>query len=306
MRLHYYRALPNFGDRLNPWLWPKLLPGAFSSRTAPDDTVFLGIGTILQASVPPAAHYVVLGAGCGYGSLPHLDERWEFFAVRGPLTAQSLDLPAALAVTDPAYLIRLLPPPPPRRGLPVGFMPHWRSLRHVPWRGICEWSGLRFIHPFAPVERVLSAIAGCRCIIAEAMHAAIVADALRVPWLPVRIGADFLDFKWRDWLASIEVDARPVPLTSMDPIHPHRPGESRARKNLRNALNLVSYYARSAPLIRDFRSLTLRLAANRQPLFLSSDRVVRERTAALESRLTALRDSLAAPTLSPHPQIETP
>ena len=301
MHLHYYRSIPNFGDRLNPWLWPKLLPGAFATRD--DDTVFLGISTILQASLPPASRYVVLGAGCGCGPLPHLDDRWEFFAVRGPLSAQSLGLPAAVAVTDAAYLLRLLPPPVPQRGPPVGFMPHWRSLRHVPWRGICQWSGLRFIHPFAPVERVLSAIAGCRCVIAEAMHAAVAADALRIPWLPVRIGEDFLDFTWRDWLASIEVAAQPVPLTSMVPIHPHRPGETRARKNIRNALNLLSYYARGAPLVRDFRSLTLRIAARSQPLFLSADRVVRERTAALESRLAALRQSLPTATLAPHAHI---
>ena len=47
-RLCYFRgARPNFGDELNPWLWPRLLSGFLDN--ASDE---LGIGTTLNTGVP--------------------------------------------------------------------------------------------------------------------------------------------------------------------------------------------------------------------------------------------------------------
>lgn len=299
MRLHYYSALPNFGDRLNPWLWPKLLPGCFEDDQR---TVFLGIGTILQASVPDAQRYIVLGSGAGYGPPPQLDERWKFYAVRGPLTARELELPAEIAVTDAAYLLRLVGLPDPLAGPSIGFMPHWRSLRRVPWRTICDWSGLRFIDPMGKVDRVLAELRGCDCVVAEAMHGAITADLLRIPWYPVRLGTHFLDFKWRDWLASIEVSCEALPLTPMDPWSEHQPRDKPVVKAARQAINVVSYYARSIPLVSELRTLRKAIEQKRRRVFLSSDRIVDERTGTLESRLDALRHALAGRPTPVQPQ----
>ena len=50
-------------------------------------------------------------------------------------------------------------------------------------------------------------------MLAESLHAAIIADAFRVPWIPVRIGHKFLAGKWTDWAAGIGVtlqDAAPM------------------------------------------------------------------------------------------------
>lgn len=291
MFLHYYNALPNFGDRLNPWLWPKLLPGAFAGDPR---TLFLGIGTILQASVPDADRYIVLGAGTGYGEPPALDERWRFYAVRGPLTARQLSLPDEIAVTDAAYLLRRVPLPEPVDGPRIGFMPHWRSLRRVPWRTICEWSGLRFINPMSSVERVLAEVRGCDCIVAEAMHGAITADTLRIPWFPVRLGSHFLDFKWRDWLSSMEIACDALPLTPMDPWTEHQPGDTRPTKAARKAINLVSYYARSIPLVSELRALRRSIEQNQRRAFLSSESVYNQRTSTLDARLDAVRQQVLA------------
>ncbi|MEM8612949.1 MAG: polysaccharide pyruvyl transferase family protein, partial [Cyanobacteria bacterium P01_H01_bin.105] len=43
----------------------------------------------------------------------------------------------------------------------------------------------------------------------EAMHGAIVADALRTAWIPIVTSPRILSFKWRDWCASIGVPYRP-------------------------------------------------------------------------------------------------
>lgn len=293
MLLHYYRTLPNFGDALNPWLWHRLLPGHFS----PDDNVvFLGIGTILQAGIPEASRYVVLGAGSGYGALPAVDSRWEFHAVRGPLTAAALHLPREAAVTDAAYLLNLVDLPAARTGKPIGFMPHWRSLRRIPWRAICEFAGLRFINPFAPVEQVLAELRGCDRLVTEAMHGAIVADLLRVPWVPVRLGDHFLDFKWRDWLAAMEVDCTAIPLQPMDPWSEHRPSDGLRMRASRRAINLLGYYVRSAPLAVQLRTLRKGIETRAQPVFLSRDAVLQDRLDTLERRLETVRSALPGET----------
>jgi succinoglycan biosynthesis protein ExoV len=40
------------------------------------------------------------------------------------------------------------------------------------------------------------------------MHAAIIADAFRVPWIPLALSPDFSYFKWNDWAKSLEVDIK--------------------------------------------------------------------------------------------------
>ena len=44
---------------------------------------------------------------------------------------------------------------------------------------------------------------------AEAMHAAIVADALRVPWVPCRMYPQVNIFKWTDWTLSLGLEYQP-------------------------------------------------------------------------------------------------
>ena len=88
-RLYYFKgAKPNFGDELNPWLWPRLLPDLLDDN---DDELFLGIGTILNDGVPAPPRKIVFGSGFGYGLPPHVDSaKWNIYCVRGPLTANAL------------------------------------------------------------------------------------------------------------------------------------------------------------------------------------------------------------------------
>ena len=44
------------------------------------------------------------------------------------------------------------------------------------------------------------------------MHGAIVADALRIPWIPLKVMPDLLEFKWQDWCMSINVPYKPYTL----------------------------------------------------------------------------------------------
>lgn len=202
MRLFWYdRPEGNFGDDLNPWLWPRLLPALITN----DGPWLVGIGTLLNERLPAAGDLYVLGSGAGLGMPPVITERWHIIGVRGPLTAALLGLAPAAAIGDPAILAAdFVEPAASRDG--IGFMPHYASMAHWDWRITAEACGLQFVDPEAPVEKTLAQIAGLSALLTEAMHGAIVADALRTPWVGLRIDPGFYAWKWRDWGLSVETE----------------------------------------------------------------------------------------------------
>lgn len=213
MKLYYSRLDGgNFGDDLNVWLWERLFPGLFDTDNR---VLFVGIGTILDSTLDNGKTKVVFGSGVGYGRPPHIDERWRFYFVRGPLTAKTLSIDPDLAITDAAYCVRLLAAPGVAKRYRASFMCHHASHPDVNWKGLCERAGLNFISPLAPIGEVIDAIVQSEVVIAEAMHGAIIADAFRVPWIPVRYGYRSLDFKWQDWCQSLGLSYQPVDLPSI-------------------------------------------------------------------------------------------
>lgn len=220
MELFYYQDPQlNFGDDLNAYLWPRVLPREVLD--APNLLV-VGIGSILTEEW--LARYagtrqtvVVLGSGTSYDLPPRRVDGWHFLAVRGPLTAELIGRPEA-AVTDGAIL--LADTPGARRAERPGdvvFMLHHRSLRQAPWERIAAAAGMRFVSPQQPVETVLAAFANARLVVTEAMHGAIVADTMRIPWVPVVVSPAVDEFKWRDWCLSMDLPFEPVRLPAGHP-----------------------------------------------------------------------------------------
>ena len=89
-------------------------------------------------------------------------------------------------------------------------MPHHRSIRLSPWAEIAKEAGLTFVSPQQPVADVLAAFGRAKLVVTEAMHGAIVADTLRIPWIPVVVSPMIDEFKWRDWALSMDVPYAPV------------------------------------------------------------------------------------------------
>lgn len=216
MRLYYYKdPIGNFGDDLNPWLWPRLISNIFDVN---NEIIFLGIGTLLNQKVdrrvPASAFKVVFGSGVGYGKgkLPLIDNRWKFYCVRGPLSAYALSLDQKLAITDPAVLIKTIDLPKELKIFNLSFMPHHKSARGVNWKSCCEAANINYIDPSADIREVLSNINRSEVVVTEAMHGAIVADALRIPWIPIRFFDHILEFKWQDWCHSLKLEYKPITL----------------------------------------------------------------------------------------------
>jgi succinoglycan biosynthesis protein ExoV len=100
----------NFGDELNPWLWPKLLPGILDED---ERVAFIGIGTLinqrLKRRLPNTNLRIIFSSGVGYGNyLKQLDETYRVCCVRGPLSADWLGISSDLGIIDGGVLVNRL------------------------------------------------------------------------------------------------------------------------------------------------------------------------------------------------------
>jgi succinoglycan biosynthesis protein ExoV len=210
VKLFVYRhpsGVPNFGDELGGELLPRLLPGVFDDDPS---TLVLGIGSVLFDLHPADARKIVLGSGYGgYTAPPVLDHRWTVLGVRGKLTCRALGLDAALAVGDPALLEQ---PQGVAKRHRIAFIPHWQSLARGPWAEVAAAAGVHLIDPRGPVADTLAAIEASELLLAEAMHGAIAADALRVPWVPLAPIDPVHRFKWHDFAGALDLALAPIAL----------------------------------------------------------------------------------------------
>jgi succinoglycan biosynthesis protein ExoV len=217
LKIYYYKsAHGNFGDDLNAWIWDALLPGFFDDN---EDVRVSGIGTIITSAMPPAKKWYVFSSGVGYGYPPASfgDSSWETLCVRGPLSAEILGLPKDKFITDGAALLNTLAEFKPlseaeRKG--VIFVPHHHALITGQWEKVCQQAGVEFVNPQSDAKTVIQKIRNAKLVLADAMHAAIIADAMRVPWVPLITSSQINTFKWLDWTQTINLPYRPTVLGS--------------------------------------------------------------------------------------------
>ena len=209
MDLFYWKSPQgNFGDDLNEWIWDSLLPGWRGWERA---VTLVGVGTIFNDVHFPddrPGQFLILGSGVGYGAPPK-DERARRFdirSLRGPRSAQSLNLPESTGIVDPAMMIATLDAFKFVRptGRPI-FVPHVSSVDRHPWEQICAQIGVDYVSPSGDAQTVIRKIAGASLVIAESLHAAILADAFRVPWRAVSLTESFNREKWLDWGGSLQL-----------------------------------------------------------------------------------------------------
>lgn len=199
----------NIGDELNRNLYVWLTGKEPRRATEQTRGKVLAIGSVLHNAQPGD---VVWGSGLngrvtdreGKIRLPKRLESIHFKAVRGPLTRQLLvdagaDVPEIYG--DPALLVRqFITPPVERRGTLV--FPHYTDMPLL----LEQWA-----HPSetlvwnaeASVESTIAAINASERVISSAMHGIILADALGVPVVPMRLGTRIPLFKYHDyWLGT--------------------------------------------------------------------------------------------------------
>jgi succinoglycan biosynthesis protein ExoV len=296
MQLYYFKdRRGNFGDDLNPWLWRQLLPEVLQG--SPDE-LFVGIGTLLNHRLPAAPTKHVFGSGHGYGRKPVIDGRWQFHAVRGFETARALGLSRDTVITDSAVLVRAVRGP--RHETPThrfGFIPHCQSNIWFDWSLVCAELGFHHIDVSWDVERVMAEMSRCEVLICEAMHGAIVADALRIPWMAVSCYEDISAFKWRDWLSTVELPYAPMHITSLFDAERHEGTGVRLKNRLKRAMRWSGMWSArwTEPPPRPTGEPELQAAlrqlerAAKGRTYLSSDALMQQHLDRYVHRLEALR-----------------
>lgn len=206
MDIHYFEtAAGNFGDDLNLWLWDEILPGW---RELLPGHLLVGVGTLINGTLPRGQPKIVLGSGVGYGALPDavLMSECRFVAVRGPRSAAALGLPPEKGIIDPAVMLADMAE---FQGLtkskrPI-FIPHHDSVHLGDWERLCHQAGVEYVSPMRDAREVIRKLATAPLVITESMHGAIIADAFGTPWHAALISPRILKSKWMDWADSLDV-----------------------------------------------------------------------------------------------------
>lgn len=237
MKLSYYRdPKGNFGDDLNPMIWNALAPEILDNDPS---TLLVGIGTLLNSRMPALPHKVIFGSGAGYVKPAVIDATWQFYCVRGPKTAEVLGIDASYAITDPAVLLTQIVTAPVEKTNAICFMPHCGSTENADWQAVCDKAGLVYLDPSADIHELIAKIRGAKLIIAEAMHGAIVADAFRVPWIPVTCYEHILGFKWDDWCQSMQLKYQPETVPSLWDVDRHLAPKELLKAKVKRGLKAV-------------------------------------------------------------------
>ena len=214
MKLYYHKG-KNFGDQLNPLIFDHFMPNAFDEK---DEELFVGIGSLIGLVSRFPQRKLIFSSGLAdgdastYGSVPDDLTSFEFVCVRGPLTAKRLGLKADLALTDGAILLAAMQLPLVRSHEVISFMPHAGSEQFYDHQKMADELGWQFISPMEEPQQVLEKMMRSKFIVTEAMHGAIVADTLRIPWIPYVGFATVNHFKWRDWCLSMDLEYEPIEL----------------------------------------------------------------------------------------------
>lgn len=214
MKLYYHKG-KNFGDQLNPMIFDYFMPYAFDEN---DEELLVGVGSLIGLVSRFPQKKLIFSSGLAdgdsgtYGPVPRDLSTYDFLCVRGPLTAKRLNIDPSLAITDGAILLSAMDLPLVRSQEVISFMPHAGSELFYDHQKMADELGWQLISPSEEPMQVLKKMMRSKFIITEAMHGAIVADTLRIPWIPYTGFSTINHFKWTDWCLSMDLKYEPIQL----------------------------------------------------------------------------------------------
>lgn len=189
----------NFGDKLNDIIFPSL--GVhnlveYKKNIDIPENCYLGLGTIIGRRINKKVK--VIGSGSGGGERPTVD--LDYIFVRGKLTCKYLGIDDSLGVGDTAYFLTdyIRSKAAISKIYDIGVIPHHST-------DVSMLHDKVVISPKLPVDEFIHLASQCKHLLCEAMHGAICADILRIPFSPIQIGITPSYFKWNDWASVFDL-----------------------------------------------------------------------------------------------------
>lgn len=190
----------NFGDKLNDIIFPSLgihRLVEYKKNIDIPENCYLGLGTIIGRRINKKVK--VVGSGSGGGERPTVD--LDYIFVRGKLTCRYLGLDYSIGVGDTAYFLTdyIRSKAATSKIHDIGIIPHHST-------DVSILHDKVVISPKLPIDEFIYQASQCKLLLCEAMHGAICADILRIPFSPVQLGITPSYFKWNDWASVLDIN----------------------------------------------------------------------------------------------------
>ena len=165
--------------------------------------------------MPSSKKLHIFSTGYGYSTETVCpNKNWEIHCVRGPLTSKALGIDQKYAIADGAILTADFMTRSQRPKFRHSYMPHFVNANNR-WKNVSEEVGIKFIDPTQSVVATLQDLSETEVLFTEAMHGAIIADSLGIPWVPVVSSKIINTFKWEDYCHSMGIEYQPCRLPPM-------------------------------------------------------------------------------------------
>jgi hypothetical protein len=204
--IHYFTGVNNVGDLLNPFLVSRLFGVRTHLAVDPSLPHLIGIGSFIQTA-NQQSHVWGTGAISSSSKIADLDVD-KIHALRGKLSHNLLSSSGLklrdMPLGDPGFLVgRLEHGVSPSKKSRLGIAPHYVDRQH-PWvNKLLANPDVIDLNVHRPVEEFLTAISSCEAVVSSSLHGLIVAEALGIPNVWIKLSDDVIGdgFKFRDWFS---------------------------------------------------------------------------------------------------------
>jgi len=212
IRTYWWGSRKNFGDLITPALL--LAYGYTPVYEKKHRAELLCTGSILDG-VNEHFSGQVLGSGLIRDHQIRLPKA-QFLAVRGELTRERLGLDTGLPLGDPGLLADRLLAGPVAKRYRLGVVPHYADMQNAGVHTLLQSLGdsARLINPEDYPVAVIRQIAACEQVVSSSLHGIIVAHALGIPAVWMRLSESVAGggFKFHDYASSVGLRLEPIEL----------------------------------------------------------------------------------------------
>jgi pyruvyltransferase len=189
----------NFGDYLTKWILEQY--GHEVEWAKPEEAELFGCGSIIEA-IPPWFTGTIYTTGAMHWQEHRPDLRKaNILAVRGPLTAERIDIGLDVPYGDLGLLCRRFKRPQEKK-YEIGCIPNYADK--------AVYGGAHYIKITSGIDSVISKTLMCKKVVTSSLHGLVLADAFGIKsmWTPSEyvLGGSY---KFKDYAAALGEDIQP-------------------------------------------------------------------------------------------------